>query len=558
MSGRTWSARVMAAMLLSLAVAAPASAADVATTVVVAPVSELFAHLDNVLTAAITPIEAPGLIEFEVSTDAGGTWANPGFSVDRNGYGTFTVHYVAGDPGTTVMVRAKYPGAPGYLATLSDPITIPVILHPNSVTSFEVVNTNLPESPVLPGVGPVRVGVQFTGPIFGSIPIEELVGDTWTPVGIAVSGYPPYGMFWLGLPSLAEGAHTFRASFAGSLTTAAALATKVVDVAKVQPPMNIGGATSIQTHHEVWLAAGVATQYTAAPTGTLTLKKDSQVVATGEPLGFSWSVPSLPIGTYTFTAEYSGDDHFLPSSAEWVLTVVADTVEATVGSLSMATFYPYRDGYKDTVTARGTRNESVSAAFTVRNSSGKTVRTGSVASGTGAYSWVWNGRTSSGAQVAAGSYTITTTLKDGAGTTRLVRQSVTVSSKRLYWYSTDLYKTASQAQKKTSSWGAWLFTMPSGVAYKSLRLYVYGRSDITFERSGFAPHDTRECPFSTVSPGCRQAEGYFSIVNGWSSVAVNGTYDRHGRYVRGYTWAGAGGHAYVNRLRLHVAYALLK
>ena len=100
--------------------------------------------------------------------------------------------------------------------------------------------------------------------------------------------------------------------------------------------------------------------------------------------------------------------------------------------------------------------------------------------------------------------------------------------------------------------------MPSGVAYKSLRLYVYGRADITFNPSGFAPHDTRACPFSSISPDCTMTTYRFSFMNSWTSGAVHSTYGRSGRYVRAYVWAGGGGKVWVGRLRLHVAYALLK
>jgi hypothetical protein len=153
---------------------------------------------------------------------------------------------------------------------------------------------------------------------------------------------------------------------------------------------------------------------------------------------------------------------------------------------------------------------------------------------------------------------MTSVLKDPAGNTKTVRQSVVVSSKRLYWHSTDIYKSPSQAQKKASSWGAWLFSMPSGVAYKSLRLYVSGHSDITFYPSGFGPQDFRLCPLSRISTACVEIDGRFSLIDGWSSVALNATYDRSGRNVRAYVWAGVGGHVVVHRLRLHLWYAILK
>ncbi len=201
----------------------------------------------------------------------------------------------------------------------------------------------------------------------------------------------------------------------------------------------------------------------------------------------------------------------------------------------------------------------MSASFKVRNASGKVVRTGAVALGTGAYAWIWNGRTATGVQVPAGTYTIETVLRDAAGTTKSARQSVTVSAKRLYWHSTTLYRTGRQTETSHTSWASWLFTMPSATAYRNLVLGAYGHATISIEPSGVGPHDRRNCAFRIIDPGCARVAGSFRVGDQWVTVRVDATYGRSGRQVRGYVWAGpGGGKVWVSRLRLHVEYGLLR
>ena len=403
--------------------------------------------------------------------------------------------------------------------------------------------------------------VTGIGPFPGLLTFEEDDAGIWTLLGqVRPPPYAPNGAIDVG--GLGEGAHSIRVTYAGDRDLLPSTNTFQIDVSKAATQMTVAAPTPVEANHAISVETRLGPEYNnvAGPTGTISVSENGTVLASQEGGRFftAW-LAALPVGIHTFTILYYGDSNYLPVTAQATVTVVPDVVHATVGSLSFSTFYPYKDGYRDSVMARGTRAEPVAVAFAVRNSSGKVVRTGSVARGEGAYSWAWNGRTASGAQVAAGTYTMTTTLRDAAGTTMTVKKSVVVLSKRLYWHSIDLYKTSTQTQKSTSSWGAWLFTMPSGVVYKNLRLYVYGHTNLTFNPSGFAPHDARACPFTSITPRCTLTIYRLSITDNWSSGAVNSTYGRNGRYVRAYVWAGAGGgKVWVKRLRLHVSYALLK
>jgi subtilisin family serine protease/flagellar hook assembly protein FlgD len=111
-----------------------------------------------------------------------------------------------------------------------------------------------------------------------------------------------------------------------------------------------------------------------------------------------------------------------------------DTVAPTLSTSGLASgFYPYTDGYRDTVTAKATVNEPGLLTLTVRNSAGATVRTVNLShSGTGTYSLTWSGRDNAGHLVPAGTYKLVVTAQDGALNRRSSSAvSVSVSLKKL-------------------------------------------------------------------------------------------------------------------------------
>jgi hypothetical protein len=219
------------------------------------------------------------------------------------------------------------------------------------------------------------------------------------------------------------------------------------------------------------------------------------------------------------------------------------------------TFYPYKDGYRDTVAIRGTRQEPASVAIRVYSPTGKLVKSVSIASAAGKYSYGWTGRNSSGTILAAGKYKVVQTLTDAAGARKVVTSYTTLSKKRLYTYTKTLTKDYSQASKKTSSWVAWSFSLPSATVYKKLVFSIYGR-DI-FGSGGFGPHDFTYCGSSYWHPDCAWPWRTFPITVSWKSVTGSTTYDRSGRSVRLYAWGGSGD-TRIKYGRVKVTYAILK
>ena len=183
----------------------------------------------------------------------------------------------------------------------------------------------------------------------------------------------------------------------------------------------------------------------------------------------------------------------------------ADTEVAATGiGINRATFYPVVDGYLDTVTLRGTRNEKASVAVGIYAPTGGKVRTLTAASALGAYAIAWNGKTASGAVVPAGRYRVVQTVTDLWGNHLAVTSYVNVSRKKLFTYTyvktlngaaysaTGDAGTGSISKAKSSyadgvriatghqgSAGVgYAFTVPAATIYKSVKFEMLGRSNL--------------------------------------------------------------------------------
>jgi hypothetical protein len=115
-------------------------------------------------------------------------------------------------------------------------------------------------------------------------------------------------------------------------------------------------------------------------------------------------------------------------------TVRLDTVAPSLSLSGMATsVYPVRDGYRDSLTVKAATNEPGVLTMTVRDGAGKPVRTLSLShGGTGTFALVWNGRTSAGALLPAGTYSYAVVSQDVALNRRSsARYTVGLSLKKL-------------------------------------------------------------------------------------------------------------------------------
>jgi subtilisin family serine protease/flagellar hook assembly protein FlgD len=128
------------------------------------------------------------------------------------------------------------------------------------------------------------------------------------------------------------------------------------------------------------------------------------------------------------------------SGTPWIglvsTTVRSDRTRPALSSTSASpsTFYPYPDGYRDTTSLRTRTSEAVTAVtVTIYNSSGSKVRTLTATSRpVGLFGLTWNGKSSSGKILAAGTYKYTVMVQDAAGNrSTTAKTSFTLSAKKL-------------------------------------------------------------------------------------------------------------------------------
>ena len=132
---------------------------------------------------------------------------------------------------------------------------------------------------------------------------------------------------------------------------------------------------------------------------------------------------------------------------------------------SAATFYPYKDTYRDTDLLGATASEALSAYIvTISNSKGVTVRSMvGAAHAAGRIALAWNGRSNAGLMMPAGVYRFRVMGQDIAGNRALSAMgTVSLSSKKLYWH------TASAAVQPHASAKVTFIGYCSGVFYDDL------------------------------------------------------------------------------------------
>ena len=500
-------------------------------------------------------------------------------------------------PGT-YTVRAAWQGTPNWTASSSTPYTFTVVARPVTMT-LTAAPTN-----TLPGYGTTltaKLSVDnppATYVIPGSVEFHETTGGGDVLLGTGTLGFvggPYWNQATFDVASLTAGSHTYEARYAGTSLIAAATATAsavagpqwaapVLELSP-NPVVSTGRATASVTLVTAWRDIQNATL--PDPTGTIDLKRvsDGSVLTSWTVSGpgpYTFLLPSFAAGTYALTTHYSGDANFEPGDGTPIdLVVQADIVDATGVGIAYTAFYPVVDGYRDSVAIRGVRNEPASVAVKVYNSANKVVRTLSVATGSGAYGVAWNGRTSGGTLLPAGTYKIRQTLTDGKGIHLVVDKSVYLSWKKLAYTTKTISKYADAATSvgyagsgyavkysdhsiRSFAAGGWVgvgwqFALPAATTYKSLSIGMYGTSGVSIAH--FGAQNFSWCAYSSVwYEGCfdhMTSMRSTSAGNGWATRALSPTYNRYGRTVR-VNFSQYNGFAHVYKIRVVVTYGILK
>jgi len=187
-----------------------------------------------------------------------------------------------------------------------------------------------------------------------------------------------------------------------------------------------------------------------------------------------------------------------------VLHAAAGTSDTTVDvsgwAASPTGFYPYPDGYRDTVLTKATLAEPADVSVDVVATAAPTKVLRHVVLGRreATYGWRWDGKTNGGTIVAAGTYLLRHRYTDVFGNTATHDVPVTVSAKRLTWLTTTAVLNGSRFYDRYwsdgngraaasgtslvlksstgSAYAVYRFTLGSAIAYRSVRFEVVGKS----------------------------------------------------------------------------------
>lgn len=154
-------------------------------------------------------------------------------------------------------------------------------------------------------------------------------------------------------------------------------------------------------------------------------------------LEFYVGLDHLKSGQYTLRVETSwGSEPTQRVTEEFPLAITNPAPVINAITRTPTSVYPAQDGYLDSTVLTltpATWRDSDSARFEIRNSGGTVIRALNPTTSTSwdGYKATWNGRTSSGAVVPTGTYTVTGHLTDRSGTTSQKDTTVTVVRKHL-------------------------------------------------------------------------------------------------------------------------------
>jgi hypothetical protein len=516
---------------------------------------------------------SPGDITWYASKDGGPEEAfatAPLRIEDTNGLGW----YIA-EPGElstgSYEIRAEWPGADNWLASTSATLPLEILARPVTMEA------SFSPTSVLPGESATvtaRLSVDDppdTYVISGSVAVYETTGESEVLVGsgnLAYAANPHWNTATINVPSISAGTHTYEARFPGTSTLAAETVELSMTAGKQETWSDLDFIPNPIFHTQQPVARVALGNFRLDaepdlpdPTGTLTIKAYPGGAVITSAVATTWGhqevlLPLQQPGTYSFTVTYSGDVNFQATTSEpESLTVKTDTVKVEDVGVEYTTFYPYNDGYRDTVAIGGTRIENATVAISIYNPDGKRIKTVDIELNAGAWSWAWNGRKASGEMYAAGKYKVVQVITDEANLEKKVTNYVTLSHKRIVMKTATLTKDHTEVAKKTQSWLAWNFKLPEAAVYTKLVFSIYGRDN--FGGGGFGGHDYTECGGGTIHPDCVTRWRTFPTSFKWKSVTGNVTEDRSGRSVRLYAWGGFGD-TRISKGRVTVTYGVLR
>jgi hypothetical protein len=569
-------------------------------TVTVTGAGPTTAHSGEVIaySAHWSPIPRFGTVRFQQLYN--GQWETIADADTFGQNGDVSVLYPAPYPISTIPMRAIYVGPEPWVAGPEDDFSMVVTAWPSTTTLAISPSPSVPFQDETLTATVTSTVPAFGGWPAGSVEFYDTTGVSPILVGTVGVTQGPFGTSTavLHVGTLDIGTHKFKAKYIGpdEFRAGSQSADTSVIIGKAETTIDafpVGGAT-FEADHSFQLQAQVNSPLSGwADSATITFRRVgvSTPICTvnADPSNQTQcTVPAQPLGGWQYTATYSGNSRNVGStSAPTDVTIVADLVHATGVGISATSVYPVVDTYRDTVAIRGTRGEPINVAIRIYNATNTLVKYTTFATGSGAYSYSWNGRNTSGTILAEGTYRIVQTLKDVAGTSMIVTSYVTLSKKFIHWHTTTVAKLGSSfsasghagsgtvSYNTTSGYvrlyaphgdytdwagAGWQLTLPSATLYKYLYFKVYAKH--VFQTG--APTQIGSQNFSTCAYSTTWDEGCFDA---WKTIGNTGTTvtystssltsaHRYGRYVRGMV-SDYGGTTYVYKAEATVTYGIL-
>jgi hypothetical protein len=399
---------------------------------------------DVTFTATVTPNPGSGSIEWH---DESGLLAT--VALDDAGTAQYTTAYATTG---SHQLWAIFPGNTDWSSGWSNfseqvvgdtvALTLSVPSNPMPVGDVVVTATVTPN----PGSGTVRFSEGFA--VLADVAVDEN-GQALLDLGTRQAGYVRITGEFLGNDTYDHATanvdivvwNTSSVSLATNRTTATAGELPVVLTATVPKATGYPGE---QTSFDDTVG-GV----------TVTLGP----VAINQYLGTaSLSTNALRVGVHTITAHYQPGANTLTFdafSAPITVTVAADKAVHVTFAPSLATFYAYKDGFRDTVSLGGVLDERATVTIKVYSGTGSIKRSWSLGwKAAGKYSVAWNGRTAAGTALPAGKYKVVASFKDARGNVRSIAGYTTISWRKAVWKSVTVVKYGDAGSYSIANGGA--------------------------------------------------------------------------------------------------------
>jgi FlgD Ig-like domain len=467
----------------------------------------------------------------------------------------------------------------------ADPPAVPI--DASGITFHAIRSGDLPIVPGQPFFLEV-IKMVPTGPMYFAEVVngaEVFIGAPDFQDGGTIGGVTQRIADWV-IEAPTQGTHIYRAVFAPVDDLDGLQLTLEVVVQKVQMTLNIVSSDNpVQTHHQFGLNIEIEGAGTgSALTGQFEWRNadTGNVIATRSADDYLLVYSSRPVGTYRYSVRYTGDpERAAATSPVFTLIVSPDAVEVSGIAVQYPKVYPVKDGYRDTLWIRGTRLEPLTVTIRIHDRSGALVRTASFATGTGGYSYTWNGRNAAGTVLPAGQYKVSQTFTDAFSTKKTVTTFVYLSHEKLVTKTAYITRNGSSLSASGSGGGGsvtvsttggyaklvagsgwadagWEFYIPGAVVYKSVAIEINAKAGLSAPPTSLGIQDFQRCPRTSewneacfdrwVAVGDRAMSQRWYATPGSSSSAY-----RSGHYVRGLI-AVEYGTVYVYKARATVVY----